>query len=79
MHLHRRSIRRFAHPYVKIFPFPGFEEEDVVAVVEFGQFIELVELCLSIELGIFPAVGKEGVEVIEQMSMSVGHPTRRED
>lgn len=42
MHLDGRAIGRFAHPYVEIFAFAGFKEENVIAVVEFGQFVKLV-------------------------------------
>lgn len=44
MHFYGGPVGCFAHPEVEIFAFAGFEKEDVVAVVEFGQFIELVEL-----------------------------------
>ena len=30
------AVRRLAHPDVEIFAFAGFEEEDIVAVVEVG-------------------------------------------
>jgi hypothetical protein len=36
VHLDGRAIRGLAHPDIKIFPFPGFEEEHIVAIVEFG-------------------------------------------
>jgi hypothetical protein len=36
VHFHGRPIGRFAHPEIEIFALAGFEEEDVVAVVEFG-------------------------------------------
>ena len=36
MHLDGRSIGCFAHPYIEILALPRFEEEHVVAVVEFG-------------------------------------------
>lgn len=42
MHLDGRAIGCFAHPYVEIFAFAGFEEENVIAIVEFGQLVELV-------------------------------------
>ena len=57
MHFDGRTIGRFAHPYVKIFSLARFEKEDVVAVVEFGKFIELIEFGFCIKFGIFPAVG----------------------
>ncbi len=39
MHLDGRAIGRFAHPYVEVFALARFEEEHVVAVVEFGQLV----------------------------------------
>lgn len=42
MHLDGWAIGCFAHPYVEIFAFAGFEEENVIAIVEFGQLVELV-------------------------------------
>lgn len=42
MHLDGWAIGCFAHPYVEIFAFAGFEEEYVIAIVEFGQLVELV-------------------------------------
>ena len=33
---HRGPVRRLAHPDVEVFTLAGFEEEDVVAVVEVG-------------------------------------------
>jgi len=79
MHLQGRAIGRFADPYVEVFALSRFEEEDVVAVVELGQFVELVELGLGVELRIFAAVGEEGVEVVEEMSLSVGDSARGKD
>ena len=61
---HSRSIGRFAHPYVEVFPLSCFEEQDIVAIVEFGELIELIELCLGIELCIFTTVRQEGVKVV---------------
>lgn len=51
----------------------------VIAVVEFSQLIELVELRLCIKLCVFAAVRQEGVQVVEEMSMSVGDASRAED
>jgi hypothetical protein len=36
-----RSIGRLAHPCIEVFAFTGFEEEDIVAIVQFGDFVEL--------------------------------------
>ena len=35
VHFHCWPVRRFAHPYVEIFSFPSFEEEHIIAIVEF--------------------------------------------
>lgn len=42
MQLDGWAIGCFAHPYVEIFAFAGFEEENVIAIVEFGQFVEMI-------------------------------------
>lgn len=61
---HSWAVGCFAHPYVEVFPLPRFEEQDIVAIVEFGEFVELVELCLGIELCIFTTVRQERIKVI---------------
>ena len=61
---HSWTVGRFAHPYVEILPLSRFEEQDIVAIVEFGEFVELIELCLGIELCIFTTVRQEGVKVV---------------
>lgn len=57
MHLHGWSVWRLANPYKKILALPGLEKEDIVAVIELSELVELVELRLGVELGIFSAVG----------------------
>ena len=76
MHLDRRPIGRFAHPYVKVFAFTRLEEENVVAVVELGEFVELVKLSFRVEFCVFAAVREEGIEVIEEMSVPVRRDVR---
>ena len=39
MKLDCRAIGRFGEPDVEVLGFAGFEEEDVVAVVEVGEFV----------------------------------------
>ncbi len=56
MHLDSRSIRRFAHPYVEIFALPRLKEQNVIAIVQLGKFVELVELCLCVQLRVFATV-----------------------
>ena len=68
--LDRRTIGRLAHPRVEVFAFASFEEEDIVAIVQFGYFIELKELAFSVKLRLFATVREEGIEVIQKMSMS---------
>lgn len=57
--LYSWSIGGFAHPEIEVLPFAGFEEEDVVAVVEVGDFVEVVEFGFGVEFGVFAAVGEE--------------------
>jgi hypothetical protein len=58
MKLDRRPIGHFTHPHIKIFSFARLEEEQIVAVVQLGELVELVELRLGVELGFFLAVRK---------------------
>lgn len=67
MHLDCRPIGRFAHPYVKVFALARFEEQNVVAVVELCEFVELVEFSFRVQFGVFAAVREEGIEVIQEM------------
>lgn len=71
MHLHGRAIGRFAHPYVEVFALARFEEENVVTIIELGEFIKLVKFCFCVEFSFFAAVREEGVEVIEEVTMTV--------
>ena len=50
--------------------FARFEEEDVVAIVQVGEFVELRQLRFGVELGVFATVWEEGVQVGEEMAMS---------
>lgn len=68
--LDRGAVWRLAHPDVEILALAGLEEADVVAVVEIGKFVELVEFGFCVELGVFPAVRQKRVQVIEEMAVS---------
>lgn len=57
VHFHSRPIGSLAHPYVKILALSCLEEEDIVAIVQFRQFIQLIELGFRVELRIFATVG----------------------
>ena len=70
VHFDRRAVWGFGQPNVEVFAFARLEEEDVVAVVEVGELVELVELGFCVEFGVFFAVGEEGVEVGEEVSVS---------
>ena len=65
MHLDCRAVRRFAHPYIKILAFARFEEDDIVAVVKFGELVELVKLGFRVEFALAPAVREQAVEVVK--------------
>jgi hypothetical protein len=70
VHLDGGTVGRLGQPDVKILAFAGFEEEDVVAVVEVGELVELRELGLGVEFGVFARVGKERVQVVEEVAVS---------
>ena len=79
MHLDSRPIRGFTHPYIEIFALSRLEKEHIVAIVKFGKLIQLIKFGLRVKLCIFPAMREQGVEIVEKMSMSVGHASRAED
>jgi hypothetical protein len=70
VHLDGGTVGRLGQPDVEILAFAGFEEEDVVAVVEVGELVELRELGLGVEFGVFARVGKERVQVVEEVAVS---------
>jgi len=70
VHLDGGAVRRLRQPDVEILAFAGFEEHDVVAVVEVGEFVKLGELGLCVEFGVFARVREEGVQVVEEVAMS---------
>lgn len=70
VHLDRRTIGRFAHPDIKIFAFSGFEKQHIIAIIQFGEFVQLIELCFGVELCIFAAVREEGVNIVEKVPVA---------
>jgi hypothetical protein len=70
VHLDGGAVGRLGEPEVEILALAGLEEHDVVAVVEVGELVELRELGLGVEFGIFARVGKKGVQVVEQVTVS---------
>jgi len=63
VHLERGAIGRLGEPDVEVFAFARLEVHDVVAVVEVGELVELLELGFGVEFGVFAGVGEEGVQV----------------
>lgn len=70
VHLDCRAVGHLARPEVQVLALSRLKKEDVVAVVQLRQLVELVQLRFRVELGIFPRVGHHGCEVVEQVSMS---------
>ncbi len=62
--LDSRSIRNLAQPDVQILSLAGLEEQDIVAVVQLGEFIELVQAGFGVEFGILPAVRKHRGNIV---------------
>lgn len=56
LHSHPQALASYSH---------------VVAIVELCKLVELVKLCLGVKLRILSAMGKKGVEIIEQVPMPV--------
>ena len=55
--------------------FAGFEEEDVVAGVQFGEGVKravVVVVGFGVEFGVSFCVWEEGGEVVEEVSLSAG-------
>jgi hypothetical protein len=71
VHLDGRAVRGLGQPDVEILAFAGLEEHDIVAVVEVGEFVKLGELGLCVEFGVFARVGEEGMQVVEEVAVSV--------
>ena len=70
MHLDRRAIGRFAHPDVEIFSLSSLEKEYIIAVIQLGELIKLIQLGFGIELRIFAAVREEGIDIVKEMSVA---------
>lgn len=74
MELDGRSIRNLTQPHVKILSLPCLEEKYIVAVVEFCQLIELVQLRLGIEFGVFSAMGEHRCNIVQEMTVPAQIP-----
>lgn len=70
MHLDRRTIGRFAHPDIKVLAFSGFEKKHIIAVIQFGKLIQLIQLGFGIEFCIFAAVREKSVEIVEEVPVA---------
>jgi len=57
VHFDSRAIGRFAHPYVEVFSLARFEKENIVAIVEFGKLVKLVEFGFCVQFVLATAVG----------------------
>lgn len=68
--LDRRSIGYLAHPNIEILPFSRLEEENIVAILNGGEFVELVQLRLRVELGILAAMRKHRGNIVKKMTVS---------
>ena len=71
VHLDGGAVRRLGQPDVEILAFAGLKEHDIVAVVKVGEFVKLGELGLCVEFGVFARVREEGVQVVEEVAVSV--------
>lgn len=71
MHLDGRTVGDLAAPEVQILSLARLEEQGVVAVVQLGELVQLVELALGVELGILAAVGHHVGQVAEEVAVSL--------
>jgi hypothetical protein len=74
--LYGRAVGDLAAPQVQILALSRFEKEAVVAVVQFGELVQLVELALGVELGILATMGHHVCQVAEEVAVSLA---RREE
>ena len=70
MHLDRWSVGCFAHPDIEIFSLARLEKQHVVAIVQLGQLVELIQLAFRVEFGILATMREEGVEIVEKMALA---------
>lgn len=71
MHLDGWSVRCLAHPQIKILALARLKEENIVAVVKFGELVKLVKFGLGVELDVLAGVWEKRVEIVQEMAMSV--------
>lgn len=76
MELYGRAVGDLAAPQVQILALSRFEKEAVVAVVQFGELVQLVELALGVELGVLATMGHHVCQVAEEVAVSLA---RREE
>jgi hypothetical protein len=69
-----RPIGYLAEPDVEVLSFARLEEENVVAVVQLGQLVQLGKARFRVELGIFSAVREHRSNIIKQMAVAVTKP-----
>ena len=55
---HGGSIGWFGYPEVQVLVLSALEKEHVVTVVELGHLVQLVQVLLGVELGLFSGMGK---------------------
>lgn len=70
MHLNSRAVRDLTHPQIQILALTCLKEEDIVAVVKFGELVELGKSGLGVELGVFAAMRHHRGKIVQQMTMS---------
>lgn len=70
VHFDCRAIWRFAHPNIKIFAFSSFEKEYIIAIIQLGKFIQLIQLGFGVEFCIFAAVREKGIDIVEEMPVT---------
>ena len=62
--LHSRSIGNLAQPDVQILSLAGLKEKDIVAVIQLGELVELVQAGFGVEFGILPAMRKHRGNIV---------------
>lgn len=73
------TVGSLGHPHVQIHMLSGLKVQNVVAVVHLSNLVELVQLGLGVELGLLSTMGKHGLEIADEMSLSEGHSSRSDD
>lgn len=76
---HCGTIGRLQDPEVKVLVLSCLEEKNVVAVIQLSNFVELVQVLLGIEFGLFSSMWHQVCQILNQVTMPVSDASGRDD